>query len=60
MREIIKVHNTTHNGTPGELLAQFTATAPRGEIVIVVAGCPAQEKMKVDKYAQFKGKNAIK
>ncbi|MBO5541768.1 MAG: 16S rRNA (cytidine(1402)-2'-O)-methyltransferase [Muribaculaceae bacterium] len=60
VREISKVHNTTHHGTLGELLAQFTATAPRGEIVIVVAGCPAQEKMKVDKYAQFKGKNAIK
>lgn len=56
VREISKVHNTTHNGTLAELVDFFTANAPRGEIVIVVAGRPAEEKKKIDKYAQFKGK----
>ena len=58
VREISKLHNTTNNGTLGELVEHFTANAPRGEIVIVVAGCPPVETAKVDKYAAFKGKNA--
>lgn len=37
-REISKLHNTTHNGTLGELVDYFTANNPRGEIVIVVSG----------------------
>ena len=56
--EISKLHNTTHNGTLGELVDYFTATAPRGEIVIVVAGRPSEATVKVDKYAAFKGKQA--
>ncbi len=58
VREISKMHNTTHNGTLAELVEHFTANAPRGEIVIIVAGCPVQTAVKVDKYAAFKGKNA--
>ena len=58
VREISKLHNTTHNGTLGELVEYFTANEPRGEIVIVVAGCPPVETVKVDKYAAFKGKKA--
>ncbi|MBQ3731875.1 MAG: 16S rRNA (cytidine(1402)-2'-O)-methyltransferase [Muribaculaceae bacterium] len=58
VREISKLHNTTHNGTLDELVAHFTETAPRGEIVVVVAGCPPAATVKVDKYAAFKGKNA--
>ena len=58
VREISKLHNTTHNGTLGELVEHFTANEPRGEIVIVVAGAPAEVTVKVDKYAAFKGKNA--
>jgi len=58
VREISKMHNTTHNGTLGELVEYFTATAPRGEIVVVVAGCPQEAVAKVDKYAAFKQKNA--
>lgn len=58
VREISKMHNTTHNGTLGELVEYFTANAPRGEIVIVVAGCPPVAVVKVDKYAAFKQKNA--
>ena len=55
-REISKVHNTTHNGTLAELVEYFTATAPRGEIVLVVAGKEAPTE-KVDKYAKFKNTN---
>ena len=58
VREISKLHNTTHNGTLGELVDYFTAHEPRGEIVIIVAGCPPAAVVKVDKYAAFKGKQA--
>ena len=58
VREISKLHNTTHNGTLGELVDYFTANAPRGEIVIVVPGCTPEATVKVDKYAAFKGKQA--
>ena len=58
VREISKLHNTTHNGTLGELVEFFTTNAPRGEIVIVVAGCPQEATVKVDKYAAFKQKSA--
>lgn len=58
VREISKLHNTTHNGTLGELVDYFTAHEPRGEIVIIVAGSPPVETVKVDKYAAFKGKKA--
>lgn len=37
-REISKLHEETVRGTLNELIAHFTATLPRGEIVIVVAG----------------------
>jgi 16S rRNA (cytidine1402-2'-O)-methyltransferase len=57
-REISKIHNTTHNGTLNELKTYFEANAPRGEIVIVVAGAPV-EKEKVDKYAAFKNSNKL-
>lgn len=58
VREISKLHNMTHNGTLGELVDYFTTNAPRGEIVIVVAGCPQEAAVKVDKYAAFKQKSA--
>lgn len=56
VREISKLHNTTHHGTLAELVAEFSSTTPRGEIVIVVAGCESEQHEKVDKYAQFKKK----
>ena len=37
-REISKVHEESVRGTLSQLLSHFEATAPRGEIVIVVAG----------------------
>lgn len=58
-REISKVHNTTRHGTLGSLVEEFTATAPRGEIVIVVAGKASESQVKVDKYAGFKHKSSI-
>ena len=61
VREISKLHNTTHNGTLGELVDYFTANQPRGEIVIIVAGRPPEAQAKVDKYAAFKQKkNQVK
>lgn len=56
-REISKLHNTTHNGTLAQLMDYFTQNAPRGEIVIVVAGKQPETTVKVDKYAQFKQRN---
>ena len=56
-REISKLHNTTHNGTLAQLVDYFTQNAPRGEIVIVVAGKQPETTVKVDKYAQFKQRN---
>lgn len=56
-REISKVHNTTHNGTLAELVEYFTANAPRGEIVLIVAGKEEAPIEKKDKYAQFKKSN---
>lgn len=37
-REISKLHEETVHGTLSELVAHFTQTNPRGEIVIIVAG----------------------
>lgn len=37
-REISKVHEQTVRGTLAELIAHFEAEAPRGEIVIILAG----------------------
>lgn len=58
-REISKLHNTTHNGTLAELTAYFTLTAPKGEIVLVVAGKNKEESksLKKDKYAALKNSN---
>ncbi len=58
VREISKLHNPTHNGTLAQLVDHFTAHEPRGEIVIIVAGCQPVQASKVDKYAAFKGKQA--
>ena len=37
-REISKLHEETVRGSLAELIEHFTATDPRGEIVIVLAG----------------------
>lgn len=54
-REISKIHNSTHNGTLGELIEYFSQNNPRGEIVIVVSGkrIPKEErKVHRNKYRQ--------
>lgn len=58
-REISKLHNSTRNGTLEQLAQYYEANAPRGEIVLVVAGHEPQAAAKVDKYAKFKNKNNI-
>ncbi|WP_085442953.1 16S rRNA (cytidine(1402)-2'-O)-methyltransferase [Magnetofaba australis] len=41
-RELTKLYETLHRGTLGELAEQFTAEAPRGEIVLVIAGADVE------------------
>ena len=48
-REISKVHEESVRGTLDEVIAHFTQTEPRGEIVIVLAGCGKREKTKPNK-----------
>jgi len=40
-REISKLHDTTHRGTLQELFDYFSATPPKGEIVVLVRGSQA-------------------
>lgn len=57
-REISKVHNTTLNGTLGELSDYFSKNNPRGEIVIVIAGNRTgskKQKIHKNKYKQDDG-----
>lgn len=58
-REISKVHDTTIRGDLKQLIEHFSQFPPKGEIVIIVAGKPEQEKKHFDKYAKFKNKNII-
>ena len=56
-REISKVHEETVRDTLSELAAHFTIHEPKGEIVIVVAGIPGNEKNKEkdnpNKFSEF-------
>lgn len=49
-REISKVHEEYVRGTLAELLAHFSATEPKGEIVIVVAGAVIEKGEHRNKY----------
>ena len=49
-REISKVHEEHVRGTLAELLAHFSATEPKGEIVIVVAGAVIEKGEHRNKY----------
>ncbi|MBR4897465.1 MAG: 16S rRNA (cytidine(1402)-2'-O)-methyltransferase [Prevotella sp.] len=42
-REISKVHEESVRGTLGELTAHFKEHEPKGEIVVIVAGCKEKE-----------------
>jgi len=57
-REISKLHNETRHGTLQELAAYYAEHAPKGEIVLVVAGCVKQNEH-TDKYAEFKHKKVV-
>ena len=41
-REISKLHEECRRGTLSELVAHFTSTPPRGEIVLIVSGSDAK------------------
>jgi len=59
-REISKLHNTTCNGTLGELYTFFSQNNPRGEIVIVVSGAKdvtGTPKVHKNKYKQNPDEN---
>ena len=43
-REISKVHEESERGTLEDVVAHFTECAPKGEIVIVLAGCSSKRK----------------
>lgn len=43
-REISKLHETHHRGTLAELCGYFRENEPKGEIVIIVAGAPEEER----------------
>ena len=43
-REISKVHEESVRGSLQELTEHFTQTEPRGEIVVIVAGAPAEKE----------------
>ena len=56
-REISKIHEECVRGTLAELVAHFTATPPRGEIVIVVAG--QEEKPRKEEKSQNRRRNQL-
>ncbi len=43
-REISKLHDSTVGGTLASLIEYFTVNIPRGEIVVVVGGCPVESR----------------
>lgn len=49
-REISKIHEESVRGTLAEVVAHFTETPPKGEIVVILAGCePIKQKNKKNK-----------
>lgn len=51
-REISKIHEESVRGTLAEVVAHFTTTPPKGEIVIILAGCEPVKKEKNNKKEQ--------
>ena len=52
-REISKIHEESVRGTLADVISHFTETPPKGEIVIVLAGC---HEMKEEKDGKQKDK----
>lgn len=46
-REISKIHEESVRGTLAELVEHFSQTEPRGEIVVVVAGCDVKNEKNI-------------
>ena len=46
-RELTKLHEETIRTTLGEAVSRYQANAPKGEYVLVVAGCPPRESAAV-------------
>lgn len=51
-RELSKLHEENRRGTAKEVLAHFEKTAPRGEIVVVVAGKTITKEAKKSKFSK--------
>lgn len=51
-RELSKLHEENRRGTAKEVLAHFEKTAPRGEIVVVVAGKTIVKEPKKSKFSK--------
>ncbi|NRT14167.1 16S rRNA (cytidine1402-2'-O)-methyltransferase [Flavobacterium sp. 28A] len=51
-RELSKLHEENVRGTTREVLTHFEKTAPRGEIVVVVAGKPFIKEAKKSKFSK--------
>lgn len=49
-REISKIHEESVRGTLDEVVAHFVETPPKGEIVIILAGCEPPKKEKNNKH----------
>ena len=54
-REISKIHEESVRGTLQEVIAHFLETEPRGEFVIVVAGCMSEKERKKESRRKEKG-----
>lgn len=55
-REISKIHEESVRGTLEELISHFTQTAPKGEIVVVVAGISKEKSKEKSKEIKEKTK----
>lgn len=51
-REISKIHEEHYRGTLSEVCAHFKEVAPKGEIVIIVAGAVPEKSNKRDRYEE--------
>jgi 16S rRNA (cytidine1402-2'-O)-methyltransferase len=51
-RELSKMHEENVRGTVKEVLTHFEKIAPRGEIVVVVAGKPITKETKKSKFSE--------
>lgn len=51
-RELTKVYETYHRGSAAELLAEFTARPPKGEMVVLIGGVNAPRAQKAQDSAE--------